>query len=147
MTEECAVEIRLRMRDESDVVIARKRAFALATQQGFAAAAAVALATAVSEITRNIVVHAGGGEVILTTAVRAGACGVVVIALDKGPGIPDIDEAMRDGFSTAGTLGLGLPAARRLVDELEIESAVGVGTRVTLRQWRSDAARSTRAGS
>ena len=139
MTGEPEVAIRLRMRDESDVVIARKRAHELAMQQGFTGAAAAALATAVSEVSRNIVVHAGGGEVMLTAAVRAGTRGVVVTALDAGPGIRDIDEAMRDGFSTAGSLGFGLPAARRLVDEFEIESEVGVGTRITLRHWRAEA--------
>jgi serine/threonine-protein kinase RsbT len=135
MTDHLGVEIRVRMRDESDVVIARRRAFELASQQGCAGPSAAALATAVSEVSRNIVVHATGGEVILTTAVRAGRHGVVVTALDTGPGIHDIAEAMRDGFSTRGTLGLGLPGARRLVDEFEIESVVGAGTRVTLRQW------------
>jgi serine/threonine-protein kinase RsbT len=140
MTDDFGVEIRVRMRDESDVVIARKRAYELAMQQGFTGVAAAALATAVSEVSRNIVVHAGGCEVMVTAAVRAGTRGVVVTALDAGPGIPDIDEAMRDGFSTAGSLGFGLPAARRLVDEFEIESEVGVGTRITLRHWRTDAA-------
>jgi serine/threonine-protein kinase RsbT len=135
MTDRFGIEIRVVMRDESDVVIARRRAFELASQQGCTGTAAAALATAVSEVSRNIVVHASGGEVILTTAVREGRHGVVVTALDSGPGIHDLAEAMRDGFSTAGTLGLGLPGARRLVDEFEIESVVGAGTRVTLRQW------------
>jgi serine/threonine-protein kinase RsbT len=129
------VEIRVRMRDESDVVIARRHAFELASQQGLVESVAAALATAVSEIARNVIVHAGSGEVILTTEERAGGRGVVVTVLDAGPGIRDIDEAMRDGFSTRGSLGIGLPAARRLVDEFQIESVVGVGTRVTLRQW------------
>jgi serine/threonine-protein kinase RsbT len=135
MMDPCEVEIRVRMRDESDVVIARRRAFELASQQGCTGPAAAALATAVSEVSRNIIVHARGGEVILTTAVREGRRGVVATALDTGPGIHDIAEAMQDGFSTGGTLGLGLPGARRLVDEFEIESVVGAGTRVTLRQW------------
>jgi len=135
MTAGGGIEIRVRMRDESDVVVVRRRAFELASQQGCTGPAAAALATAVSEVSRNIVVHARGGEVILTTAVRDGRRGVVVTALDTGPGIHDVAEAMRDGFSTQGTLGLGLPGARRLVDEFEIESVVGTGTRVTLRQW------------
>lgn len=129
------VEIRVRMRDESDVVIARQRAFELASQQGCTVPGATALATAVSEVSRNVVVHAGGGEVILTTAVRDGRRGVVVTAVDTGPGIREIAEAMRDGFSTRGSLGFGLAGAKRLVDEFEIESAVGAGTRITLRQW------------
>ena len=135
MTAGGGIEIRVRMRDESDVVVVRRRAFELASQQGCTGPAAAALATAVSEVSRNIVVHARGGEVILTTAVRDGRRGVVVTALDTGPGIRDVAEAMQDGFSTQGTLGLGLPGARRLVDEFEIESVVGTGTRVTLRQW------------
>lgn len=139
MIERAGAEIRLRVDADSDVVIARKRVFELASQQGLSEPAAAALATAVTEVAQNIVVHAGGGEVVLTAAVNVSRRGVIVTAVDSGPGIHDIDQAMRDGFSTNSSLGFGLPGARRLVDEFEIESIVGVGTRITLRKWTTDA--------
>jgi serine/threonine-protein kinase RsbT len=130
-------EVSIRVSDESDVMIARQRTRELAAQQGMSPAVTEALATAVSEVTRNIVVHAGSGEIRIATAVRGRDRGVIVTALDSGPGITDIAQAMQDGFSTTGSLGFGLPGARRLVNEFEIESTVRQGTRVTLRSWTS----------
>jgi len=137
VTERQGPEIRVVIRDESDVVIARRHTRDLASQQGLTATATQALATAVTEIARNIIVHAGCGEILVASIADATRCGVVVTALDVGPGIPHIARAMRDGFSTNGSLGFGLPGAQRLVDEFEIESTAGVGTRITLRKWRS----------
>ena len=131
-------EVRVRVSDESDVTIARQRTRELAALQGLSTAAIEALATAVSEIARNIVVHAGSGEIRIAPAVGGGNRGVIVTALDLGPGIADIAQAMQDGFSTTGSLGFGLPGARRLVNEFEIESTVGEGTRITLRSWATD---------
>lgn len=130
-------EIRLRVRigDESDLVVARRRTRDLASQQGLSESAAEALATAVTEIARNIVVHAGPGEILLGAVADASRRGVVVTAHDSGPGIAQVEQAMQDGFSTRGGLGFGLSGARRLVDEFEIESKVGAGTTVTLRKW------------
>ena len=128
-------QVRVFIRDESDVAVARRRARELASQQGLSEVEAEALATAVTEIARNIVVHAGGGEILFERVVDAPRRGVVVIARDTGPGIPDVEQAMQDGFSTKGGLGFGLPGARRLVDEIEIESKAGAGTTVTLRKW------------
>ena len=125
----------VRIQDESDVVVARRRCRELAAQQGLSAAAAEALATAVTEIARNIVVHAGSGEIFFAAVVDATRRGVVVTARDTGSGIPDIERAMQDGFSTRSSLGFGLPGARRLVDEFEIESTADAGTTVTLRKW------------
>jgi serine/threonine-protein kinase RsbT len=130
------VEVLVRVSDESDVVIARQRTRELAARQGLSAATIEALVTAVSEIAYNIVVHAATGQIRIA-AVERRSRGVVVTALDTGPGIADIAEAMQDGFSTAGSLGFGLPGARRLVHEFEIESKVGEGTRVTLLSWAS----------
>jgi EAL domain-containing protein (putative c-di-GMP-specific phosphodiesterase class I)/anti-sigma regulatory factor (Ser/Thr protein kinase)/CheY-like chemotaxis protein len=130
-------EIRVVIRDESDVVIARRHTRELASQQGLTATAIQALATAVTEIARNIIVHAGSGEIFVASAPDATRRGVIVTALDTGPGILHIDRAMQDGFSTKGGLGFGLPGAQRLVDEFEIESTVGAGTRITLRKWGS----------
>lgn len=135
MSPSCAVEIHVGVHQDSDVAIARKRVFELASQQGLGEPAAAALATAVTEIARNLIAHAGGGEIVVSAALHAGRRGVIVTARDDGPGIADIDQAMEDDFSTTGSLGCGLPGARRLVDEFEIESVVGVGTRVTLRKW------------
>jgi serine/threonine-protein kinase RsbT len=128
-------ERRIAVRDESDVVVVRQYARKLGSQQGLADVAIEALATAITEIARNIIVHAGSGEIVVASAVDDERHGVIVTALDDGPGIPHIDQAMQDGFSTTGSLGFGLPGAQRLVDEFEIESTVGVGTRVTLRKW------------
>jgi serine/threonine-protein kinase RsbT len=130
------VRFRVPVGDESDVTVARRRARELASQQGLAEAHAEALATAVTEIARNIVIHAGAGEILLG-AVEEPRRGVVVTAYDRGPGIPNVEQAMQDGFSTKDSLGFGLSGARRLVDEFEIESKLGAGTTVILRKWAS----------
>jgi serine/threonine-protein kinase RsbT len=115
--------------------VARCIARELAAAQGLRNGAAWALATAVSEVARNIVVHAGRGEIVLAAADSGGRRGVVAIARDEGRGIPDVERALEDGYSTAGGLGLGLPAARRLVDEFTLESVPGAGTTVILKKW------------
>ena len=94
------------------------------------------VATAISEVARNIVSHAGEGEIELRPVYEARRHGLVVVARDAGPGIRDVDAAMRDGYSTRGSLGLGLPGARRLMDEFAIDSAPGRGTVVTMKKWR-----------
>jgi serine/threonine-protein kinase RsbT len=127
--------IRVVVHEEPDVAVARLRARALALEQGLSGAAAAAVATAVSEVARNIVVHAGCGEVLLAVARRAGRRGVTVVARDAHPGIPDVEAALRDGWSSTGSLGLGLPGARRLMDEFELSSAPGAGTTVTMTKW------------
>jgi serine/threonine-protein kinase RsbT len=129
--------VRVPIRDDSDVVVARRRTRELASQQGLSVTEAEALATAVTEIARNIVVHAGYGEILFGLLVDEPRRGVMVTARDNGPGISHIEQALQDGFSTKGGLGFGLPGARRLVDEFEIESTVGAGTTVTLRKWAS----------
>ena len=93
------------------------------------------IATAVSEVARNIVEYAGVGEVLLSVVQNSVRRGLQVVGRDQGPGIADIDQAMQDGYSTSQGLGLGLPGSRRLVDEFHIESKVGLGTIVTLRKW------------
>jgi anti-sigma regulatory factor (Ser/Thr protein kinase) len=120
---------------EEDVAHARSRARDLAHGLGLPTGATEELVTAVSELARNIVMHASYGEIVIgpLDAQR----GVVVIARDIGPGIEDIALAMQDGFTTAGSMGCGLPAARRLVDRLEISSRVGVGTVVIIEKWMS----------
>lgn len=128
------------IRGASDVDWARHTAHELAMREGFNEARAVALVTAVSEIARNIVVHAGRGRLSIAPITDGPRHGIVVVASDEGPGIPDIDLAMQDGYSTKGSLGLGLSGAKSLVDEFAIESIVGEGVTITLTQWAQDAA-------
>jgi serine/threonine-protein kinase RsbT len=127
---------RVDIRDDSDVAMARKAARALAERAGLSAGAAEALATAVSEVARNIVVHAGSGELVLDLEVdAAGRTAVCVLACDDGPGIEDLERALADGYSTGQGLGLGLPSARRLMDELSLSSPPGQGTLVTMKKY------------
>ena len=91
--------------------------------------------TAVSELSRNIVKYAGRGEVYLQLVDRSGRVGVQVMAQDRGPGIGDPDSALTDHYSTAGTLGLGLPGVKRLMDEFELDTSPGNGTRITALLW------------
>jgi serine/threonine-protein kinase RsbT len=121
---------------DSDIVDARQKARELAAKVGFAGSDLTVIATAISEIARNIVVYAQGGEISLSIIERNGKKGVLMVARDQGPGISDIESAMRDGYSTGKSLGLGLPGARRLVDEFEIASSIGEGTTVTMRKWK-----------
>ena len=131
----------VRIRHDLDVVIARRKVRELGAQVGLSDAAIAALATAVTEIAQNIVVHAGGGDLSIRLVADSSRRGVVVIARDNGPGIVDIAQALHDGHSTGAGLGLGLPSAQRLVDEFEIESTIGAGTTITLRKWTSPAPR------
>lgn len=121
---------------DGDIVEARRKGRELAQTIGFAGSDLTIIATAISEIARNIVVYADRGEVSLSVADNGGRRGIVVVARDEGPGIADIERAMRDGYSTGKSLGLGLPGARRLMDDFEIVSAVGEGTTVTMRKWK-----------
>ena len=121
---------------DSDVVAARQKGRELASQCGFPSTDLAVVATAISELARNIVRYAVRGEVILRLIDDNGRRGVEVVATDDGPGIPDITLAMQDGYSTSGSLGLGLPGVRRLMDEFEIASDFGKGTTVTARKWK-----------
>jgi serine/threonine-protein kinase RsbT len=120
---------------EGDIVAARRKARELATQVGFTGSDLTIIATAISEVARNIVVYADRGEIVLSAVRNGSRRGVLVVARDHGPGIPDIEQAMRDGFSTGRSLGLGLPGAKRLMDEFEISSEIGKGTTITMRKW------------
>lgn len=120
---------------DSDIVIARQKGRAMAERVGFSGSNLAVVATAISEVARNIVEYAKNGEIVLKTLNLGGKVGLAVVARDEGPGIPDIALAMQDGYSTAKGLGLGLPGARRLMDEFEIVSRVGRGTTVTMKKW------------
>jgi serine/threonine-protein kinase RsbT len=130
-----AEETRVAIDHDVDIVAARRKARELATQVGFSGSDLTIIATAISEVARNIVVYAKRGEIVLSVVNRGTRRGVLVVARDQGPGIPDIPRAMRDGFSTGKSLGLGLPGAKRLMDEFEIVSEVGKGTTITMRKW------------
>ena len=118
-----------------DVLVARQKARALAATLRFSPSELTLIATAISEIARNILLYARRGEVELRIVGGPRRRGIIVVARDKGPGIADIDQAMADGHSTSGGLGLGLPGARRLMDEFEVVSAPDRGTTVTMIKW------------
>jgi serine/threonine-protein kinase RsbT len=120
---------------ESDIVTARQKGRELAAATGFASTDQTMIALAISEIARNIISYAQRGKVILGRLEEGGRRGVVVVAQDDGPGIADIELAMRDGFSTAKSLGLGLPGAKRVMDDFELISLPGHGTTVTMKKW------------
>jgi serine/threonine-protein kinase RsbT len=127
---------RISIESDADVVTARQRARALAVGLEMPSTDQTLLATAISEVARNITAYAVRGEVVLELVRDGrGRQGIRVIARDQGPGIADLERAMTDGYTTGGGLGLGLPGARRLVDEFEIETAPGAGTTVTLVKW------------
>ena len=132
-----AVETRVPIKHETDIVTARQQGRALAAQLGFSSIDQTFVATAISEVARNIIVYATRGEIILTTIQENGAkAGIVIVAHDEGPGIPDVERAMQNGYSTTNSLGVGLPGARRMMDEFEIVSEVGKGTTITMKKWK-----------
>jgi serine/threonine-protein kinase RsbT len=128
-------EYRLPIGSEHDILTARQRGRELAAELGFSGSDLTLVATAISEIARNIVEYAGRGEMSFTLVRDGQSRGIVVVARDEGPGIPDVSRAMQDGYSTGRSLGLGLPGARRLMDEFDVDSAAGRGTTVTMKKW------------
>jgi serine/threonine-protein kinase RsbT len=134
---EAPAEARVPIATDLDVVTARQKGREMAAAGGFSSTDQTLIATAISEVARNIVNYAGTGEISLSAIVDAdrGRRGLLVIASDAGPGIADTTLAMRDGYSTANSLGLGLPGAKRLMDEFELTSRLGAGTTVTMRKW------------
>lgn len=130
-----ADESRIEIASDADIVIARQEGRALAERIGFVGSDLTIIATAISEVARNIIKFAKRGEVILQKVSHNPHEGILVIARDQGPGIPDIALAMQDGYTTARGLGMGLPGCRRLMDEFSIESRVGGGTTVYMKKW------------
>ncbi len=129
-------EQRVAISREADIVAARQAGRQLAAQIGFSSTDQTLIATAISEVARNIVVYAQEGEILLSRTDDDGRVGIQVVAVDRGPGIDNKDLAMRDGYSTKNSLGLGLPGARRLMDDFALDSEVGKGTTVTMKKWR-----------
>lgn len=130
-------ETHIAVATDVDVVIARQCTRQFAVALGFSSSDIVAIATAVSEVGRNIVTYAERGEIVLSDARQGARRGITVVARDRGRGIPDIALAMQDGYSTTKSLGLGLPGAKRLMDAFDIVSEVGKGTTVTMTKWVS----------
>ena len=128
-------ETRVQIEDESGILEARQSARALAADLGFDLTSQTLIATAISELARNILKYARSGEILLRPAVRNGTRGLTIVAADKGPGIADTALAMTDGFSTGRGLGLGLPGTKRLMDDFGLVSEVGQGTTVTATRW------------
>lgn len=120
---------------ENDIVTARQMGRSLAATLGFNETDQTLIATAISEVARNMVSYGGGGDVRFEIVESDGDKGLNVKAVDQGPGIVDLDRAMEDGFSTGNSLGIGLPGARRLMDDFEISSEPGRGTSVMMVKW------------
>jgi serine/threonine-protein kinase RsbT len=120
---------------EADIVDARQVGRQLALELGFSATDRTLIATAISELARNILLYAKSGEILLSVIDHHGRRGIELVARDRGPGIADVTRALQGGYSTSGGLGLGLAGTRRLMDEFEISSVVGNGTTVTVKKW------------
>jgi serine/threonine-protein kinase RsbT len=125
------------IRSDLDIVIARTLARDTAKQLGFGAIDQARIATAVSELARNIFLYAGTGTVTVREIERPGRRGIEVVCEDQGPGISDINLVMQDGYSTSRGMGMGLPGAKRLMDEFDIKSQENIGTTITCRKWKS----------
>jgi anti-sigma regulatory factor (Ser/Thr protein kinase) len=130
-------EMRIAINADADIVTARQAVRDLATRVGFSRTELTVIATGVSEVARNLVRFAGHGE-LTAEVLDQPRPGIRVVARDTGPGIAEVEQALRDGYSTYGGLGLGLPGVRRLMDEFAVVSEPGRGTTVTLTKWRKE---------
>lgn len=121
---------------DNDLVAARREGRVLAERLGLSTSEATLVATAISELARNIVNYAGRGEIHISVVRGGSRPGITIVARDEGPGIADISLAVREGYSTSGGLGLGLPGVRRIMDEFHIASELGRGTTITVTKWK-----------
>jgi serine/threonine-protein kinase RsbT len=124
------------IRSDLDIVIARTLARDVAKVLGFGAIDQARIATAVSELARNIFLYAGTGSVTVREVDQNGRRGIEIVCEDQGPGIPDMELAMTDGYTSSRGMGMGLPGARRLMDEFDVRSEQGIGTTIICRKWR-----------
>jgi serine/threonine-protein kinase RsbT len=129
-------ETRVPISLDKDIVDARHKGRSIALALGFSSGDATLVATAISELARNIVSYAKCGEIVIQVIHGSPRLGIQVIAHDQGPGIQDVQQALRDGFSTPGSLGLGLPGVKRLMDEFQIDSQENRGTTVIIKKWK-----------
>jgi serine/threonine-protein kinase RsbT len=130
-------ETRIQIGSDVDIVKARQEGRRVAAEVGFSLTDMVLIATAISELARNIVRYARNGEIAIRSLSNSAHSGIEVVARDEGPGIKDVEQVLQVGFSTSAGLGLGLPGVRRLMDEFEIQSKLGYGTTVTTRKWKN----------
>lgn len=135
MKDEFIGEVRIVISSGADIMTARQEGRRLAGDAGMNGSDLTVVATAISEVARNIVDYAKEGEIVLKIIQQGGKRGVHVVARDWGPGIFDLERAMQDGYSTGKGLGLGLPGSRRLMDDFEITSKVGRGTTIKMTKW------------
>jgi serine/threonine-protein kinase RsbT len=131
-----STEVAVAISSENDIVAARKAVRSMSTDVAFGLTDVTRIVTAASELARNIYVHAGSGVMRCQKLQHAGRVGLELTFEDRGPGIPDVAMAMRDGYTTSAGLGMGLPGSRRLMDEFTIDSHAGQGTTVRVRKWR-----------
>lgn len=124
------------LRTEEDVVLSRQAVRGWAVEMGFSLVDQTKIVTAASELARNTVVYGGGGTLRMEALEDGARKGLRLTFEDQGPGIPDVEQALKDGFTSGGGLGLGLGGARRLVNEFSIDSAPGAGTRITVVKWK-----------
>ena len=129
-------DVRVPISSDVDLVRAREQGRTLAGELGFQQGDLTLVATAISELARNIVRYARRGEIVLHPIEDGGVPGIVITARDEGPGIIDVNRAMEQGYSTSGGLGMGLPGVRRIMDKFEIVSEIGRGTVVTVTKWK-----------
>jgi len=129
-------EARVLINSDIDIVHARQKGREFATHIGFSSGELTLIATAISELARNIVEYAQHGEMIFQAIHEAGQEGICIIAKDEGPGILDLGQALQDGYSSRRSYGLGLPGTKRIVDEFEIDSQIGMGTTIVVRKWK-----------
>lgn len=127
----------INIQSDLDIVTARSMVRDMVKSMGFGSVDQARVATAVSELARNIFVYAGTGQVTARMIERNGRKGIEIEFKDQGPGIADVNLAMQDGYSTVRSMGLGLPGARRLMDEFDLQSQMGVGTTIICRKWRT----------
>lgn len=127
--------MKVEIKTTEDIITCRSVAREMAKEIGFGIVDQTKIATAISELTRNIILYAGQGLVDIKPIAVANRKGIEIICEDEGPGIADIRLAMQDGFSTSKGLGMGLPGTKRLMDEFDLKSARGQGARVTTRKW------------
>lgn len=133
---EPSIEIRVSVASDTDLVTARAEGRVLAERLGFSSSETTLVATAISELARNIVNYARHGEILLSLVHAGDRRGITIVARDQGPGIADTRLALQDGYSTSRGLGLGLPGVRRIMDEFDLVSEPGCGTTVTITKWK-----------
>lgn len=127
------------VRSAGDASVARQYAKSFAQQKGFTCGDQIVIDAVLGELATNVLRFAGTGELVFGTATCGGRTGIVIVVRDQGPGIPDVMGALVDGYSTAGRPGLGLAAARRLMDSFQVASAAGEGTTITMKKWLESA--------